>query len=156
MKALSIRQPWAWAILHAGKRIENRSRADGRMPTMCLYRGPLLIHASAGMTVADFVAARDFMLDRKLLRMPLPGRQDFVRGIVGVCNVVAHVEPTGAIRRSDGTLGAPPSDAREFLAWHIPGSYGLVLADVRPIPFVPFKGALGLFDVPDELVRGAL
>ena len=24
MKALSIRQPWAWAILHAGKDIENR------------------------------------------------------------------------------------------------------------------------------------
>lgn len=24
MKALSIRQPWAWLILHAGKDIENR------------------------------------------------------------------------------------------------------------------------------------
>ena len=32
-------QPWAWAILHGGKRIENRSR-----PTH--YRGPLAIHAS--------------------------------------------------------------------------------------------------------------
>lgn len=26
MKAISIRQPWAWAILHAGKRVENRTR----------------------------------------------------------------------------------------------------------------------------------
>ena len=24
MKALSIRQPWAYAILHMGKRVENR------------------------------------------------------------------------------------------------------------------------------------
>lgn len=38
MKALSINQPWAWAILHAGKDIENRS-----WPTK--YRGDVLIHA---------------------------------------------------------------------------------------------------------------
>ena len=24
MKALTIKQPWAWAIIHAGKDIENR------------------------------------------------------------------------------------------------------------------------------------
>ena len=39
MKALSIRQPWAWAIIHAGKDVENR-------PWGTRYRGPLLIHAS--------------------------------------------------------------------------------------------------------------
>ncbi len=38
MKALSVRQPWAWAIVQGLKRIENRS-----WPTR--YRGPLLIHA---------------------------------------------------------------------------------------------------------------
>jgi len=38
MKALSVQQPWAWAIVAGLKRIENRSR-----PTS--YRGPLLIHA---------------------------------------------------------------------------------------------------------------
>lgn len=38
MKALSVKQPWAWAIIHAGKDIEKRTwRTD--------YRGPLLIHA---------------------------------------------------------------------------------------------------------------
>lgn len=39
MKALSIRQPWAWMILHAGKDIENRE-----WPTR--FRGRVLIHAS--------------------------------------------------------------------------------------------------------------
>lgn len=40
MKALTVRQPWAWAILH-GKSPENRTHniAGG-------YRGPLAIHAS--------------------------------------------------------------------------------------------------------------
>lgn len=38
MKALSVCQPWAWAIIHGAKRIENRSWRTR-------YRGPLLIHA---------------------------------------------------------------------------------------------------------------
>lgn len=38
IKALTVIQPWAWAIIHGGKLVENRS-----WPTD--YRGPLLIHA---------------------------------------------------------------------------------------------------------------
>lgn len=38
MKALSIQQPWAWAIIHAGKDVENRT-----WPTQ--FRGRVLIHA---------------------------------------------------------------------------------------------------------------
>jgi hypothetical protein len=26
MRALTVRQPWAWAIVHGGKDIENRTR----------------------------------------------------------------------------------------------------------------------------------
>ncbi|HUI27943.1 MAG TPA: ASCH domain-containing protein [Candidatus Kryptonia bacterium] len=40
MKAITIKQPWAWAIIFAGKDIENRS-------WYLHYRGPLLIHAGA-------------------------------------------------------------------------------------------------------------
>ena len=40
MKALTIRQPWAWAILAGRKTVENRS-----YPTA--HRGPLLVHAGA-------------------------------------------------------------------------------------------------------------
>jgi hypothetical protein len=38
LRALSIRQPWAWAVAAGLKRVENRS---GRVS----YRGPLAIHA---------------------------------------------------------------------------------------------------------------
>ena len=46
--AISIRQPWAWAIFHAGKDIENR----GPMASKALFRPGLrvAIHASKGMT----------------------------------------------------------------------------------------------------------
>ncbi|HHY88739.1 MAG TPA: ASCH domain-containing protein, partial [Chloroflexi bacterium] len=38
MKALSVRQPWAWLIAQGYKTVENRTWATN-------YRGPLLIHA---------------------------------------------------------------------------------------------------------------
>lgn len=38
LKCLTVSQPYAWAIIHGAKRIENRT---WRTP----YRGPLLIHA---------------------------------------------------------------------------------------------------------------
>jgi hypothetical protein len=40
VQAISIQQPWAWAIVHAGKDVENRTWNTR-------YRGPLAIHASA-------------------------------------------------------------------------------------------------------------
>lgn len=39
MKALSIRQPWAWLIVNGYKDVENRTWHTR-------YRGPVLIHAS--------------------------------------------------------------------------------------------------------------
>jgi hypothetical protein len=38
VKALTVQQPWAWAIVHGGKDVENRTQAWS-------YRGPLAIHA---------------------------------------------------------------------------------------------------------------
>ena len=42
MKAITIRQPWAWAVVHAGKDIENRTWSPS-------HRGELAIHAAARM-----------------------------------------------------------------------------------------------------------
>jgi len=38
MKAILIRQPWAWLIVHGYKDVENRTWSTK-------YRGPILIHA---------------------------------------------------------------------------------------------------------------
>lgn len=40
VRAITVRQPWAWAIAHGGKTVENRSRGTK-------HRGTLLIHAGA-------------------------------------------------------------------------------------------------------------
>lgn len=43
MKALTVKQPWAWAIINGGKDVENRT-------TAWKYRGPLAIHAGMQMS----------------------------------------------------------------------------------------------------------
>ena len=43
MRALTVRQPWAWAIIHGGKDVENRVRSLGP------YRGPVAIHAGLAL-----------------------------------------------------------------------------------------------------------
>ncbi len=168
MKAITLTQPWAWSILSAGKRIENRSRSDGRMPDICRHRGPLLLHAAKGMRVADYIAACAFMVKHGLARakdspsideaLPVipPRLQDvgdemLPRGvIVGRCRAVGHMSP------AHGTLPCSNSDivlTEDDLRWWM-GGYALILADVEPTKWVPCRGMLGLWTPkPDVLAQ---
>lgn len=78
MKALSIQQPWAWAILHAGKNIENRT-------WQCGYRGPVLIHA--GKKYDDEGA--DWISSEFGLYVP---REVPLGGVVGRVDVVGYIQ----------------------------------------------------------------
>ena len=134
MKALSIHQPWAWAILQAGKTIENRT-------WQTRHRGPLLIHASKSRASYD----REMQLDWKALYgVDLPPWEELVTGaVVGMVDVVDCVSPTSsrAIRLNPWTEGP--------VCW--------VLANPRSLPQpVPFRGAQLLFEVPDEVISVAV
>jgi len=131
MKALSIRQPWAWCILHAGKRIENRN-----WPTNFL--GPIYLHASKGMTRAEYEEGLDLChaIGRKQL-LPegptMPSIKELPRGgIVGRARIVDCVASHAWL-----------SDDVE--PWFF-GPYGFLLDDVEPLPFYPCKGARGFFE----------
>lgn len=125
MKALSIRQPWAWLILHAGKDIENRDWATR-------FRGRVLVHASKGMTRAEYESADDSLWLRPDIE--LPAFEALERG-----GIVGSVEIADCVSESE-------SD------W-FSGKYGFVLRDPKVLPFTPFRGSLGFFDVEDELLR---
>lgn len=119
MKALSIRQPWAWLIVNGHKDIENRS-----WPTR--FRGPVLIHASKRMTREEY---HDAGLLCFRLGVPMPDFDELERGgIVGIATI------TGC---SDNSLSP----------WFF-GKFGFELADAKPMPFfMPCKGQLGFFNV---------
>lgn len=147
MKALSIRQPWVWAILNAGKRLENRDWKP-RNPGL-RFRGAFLIHASGGMTRAeyhDFVDTYRYIeLGHKDLSDPnhprfgrdthldVPPIEQLARG-----GIIASATIVDVISGSDSP-------------WFF-GPLALVLENVKPLPFIPLKGALGFFDVPPSIV----
>ena len=141
MKALSIRQPWAWAVTRAGKRIETRTAW-----TNSRYRGPLLIHAAKGMTRDEYDDAIDFMVeDAGVPRIITPHRESLIRGaIIGRCDVVDVIERGASeeeVKRKHG----------EQARWWM-GGFALVLDNVEHTRIVPFTGMLGFFEVPDDVV----
>lgn len=125
MKALSIRQPWAWLILQGFKPVENRTWET-------LYRGPLIIHASQGMTRAEYEECSEFLWTRPALRHichALPAPDEFHRGgIVGRADLVACT--------------------RAHESPFFTGPFGWVLQGACATEFQPCKGALGLFNAP--------
>jgi hypothetical protein len=135
MKALSVRSPWWWFILHGGKDIENRDWHTN-------FRGTVYLHAGKWFQLDE--VAGDSRTAVSIAKEH--GRHDVGGGFtyrelrdVGGC-IVGKIDIVGCVSES-----ASP--------WFF-GKYGFVLAN--PVAFeapIPFKGALGFFDVPDGVVR---
>jgi hypothetical protein len=127
VKALTIRQPWAWLILHGGKDIENRDWQTS-------FRGRMLVHAAKGMTRQEYENAIDPMWAQGGAVIEIPSLHDLVLG-----TIIGSVEVLGIVTSSESP-------------WFV-GTYGWQLAN--PITFlepIPYKGMLSLFDVPDHLL----
>lgn len=143
MRALSIRQPWAWAILHAGKRVENRG---WKAAPKFMIGESFLIHAAQGMTRAEYDDAIGFMEQIGVVRpgagspgLVRPRMEELVRGaIVGRARLVAagHGIVTGD-------------------RWAVAGAMHLSLGNVEEIAVpVRVRGALGFFEpLAPALVR---
>lgn len=119
--ALSVRQPWAWAIIHGGKVIENRSLGSIRAGNMT--PGKICIHAASGMKEDEYRYAH-WRLARHGVTCPRP--DDLVRSAI-----IGTVEVTEIITQSDS----------EWFG----GEAGLVLAHPQAIDPIPASGALGYF-----------
>jgi hypothetical protein len=141
IRGLTVRQPWAWAIIHGGKDVENRSRSLGQ------YRGPVAIHAGlaadpAGFDSLDVLVA--LMVDG-IGRAPSPQASKAARGaVLGIVDLV-DVHENEAYPWAD-----PPVPSCSDWAQH--GSLHLVLANPRPLSDpIPWRGRLGLWTVPPDL-----
>lgn len=149
MKALSLTQPWAWIILHLGKRIENRSRNLGN------YRGTLLLHASKGMTLREYFSAFEFVEAQfghdLASRIPDPKDPLLVRGaIVGACEVVNQCGP--GLRWAEPLPLTPRGLGNGIdTRWYM-GAHAYVFDQVRELTApTPCKGALGFWTPPADV-----
>jgi hypothetical protein len=145
MRAITVRQPWAWQIINQGKDVENRTRNIAGK-----YRGPIVIHASLK---PDMDA-----LARLPMRAPewVTAPRVFDYGVIlGVVDLVDVHEPY---------FGPDGYACRGLLdmcsQWAEPTGVHLVLANPRPIPLnqqPKCRGALGLWtpttDVVERLVE---
>jgi hypothetical protein len=146
VKIISVRQPWAWAIINAGKDIENRSWSTK-------VRGRVLIHASMKSTDDDYDACMDLV--------------DTIAPLGGICTGLAGRlgRRASAIHSSDARKGGIVGSVEivecvteSESPWFF-GPLGFVLRDPRPLPFIPLRGRLGFFDAPPEVlahIGGAL
>lgn len=136
MIALSIRQPWAWLIVNGFKKVENRTWLTN-------YRGPVLIHAGKKMTPADYDAAMLFVetcVHPDLVHQVPDMAELPLGGIVGVAKLFDCVTENLSPWFTGGAVNG--------------GGYGFVLTDAMPIPFLPWKGKQGFFNVDVDLVKG--
>lgn len=116
MKVLTVRQPWADAIVHGGKRCENRTWT----PPTALIGMRILIHAAKTPDRAAVLCRDQTWPDQR-----------------GVILAVATLTGYHAANATGPLCCAP---------WGNPDAYHWQLADVLALPEpVPAKGALGFW-----------
>jgi hypothetical protein len=164
MRAITVRQPWAWAIVHGGKDVENRTRNIAGA-----YRGPVAIHAGKTLDegAVDSLAFRQAWHEQY---MPQTIRDGFTepvleesydeeaswlqRGVLlGVVDLIdSHW--SGGDYAFDESGWTPCLHHHCYSqGWAMAGHQHLVLSNPRPlVEPIPYKGALGLWTLPDEVL----
>jgi hypothetical protein len=134
-RALSIRPQWIQAILHLGKRTENRDWPEG-------YAGLSVARKLVGETVylhASLGRRADYEAEAKRLAIP-PWREALRGALVATAKLEAVVGP----------------DDPQVDDWGDGSPVALILADVRTLAKpVPMSGKLGFFHVNVPAKSGA-
>jgi hypothetical protein len=154
MKALTVQQPWAWAIFN-GKNIENRTQ-------LWKYRGPLAIHAGKRWSerggnddrvlsafIADQVRTGLEPKYADMLRSGLLEEDlgDWYGAILGTVELV-DVHPDAGCCRPWGESAYVEHGGHERRQ-----IVHLVLENARPLAEpIPCTGALGLWTPPADII----
>ncbi len=143
-KAISIVEPWAAAVVFAGKDIENR-------PKRLRYRGPVAIHASKRWWPES--------LDKKI-RSGADGERTRLEDLIRLGRRRYGLDPFDPTETRGHIIGLGmlvDCVERSKSPWFEAGTnYGWVLAGVIPIKPIPRNGALGLWPCEFEYEPCAL
>jgi hypothetical protein len=122
---ISVRQPYAWAIISGIKNVENRDWSTN-------IRGRIYIHAGSNKTELEWGMENL----KKHRAKPLPAEDELIYGAI-----IGSVEIVDCVQKSRSQ-------------WYVPGTYGFVLANPiafdRPIPM---KANAKMQRVPDEFLK---
>lgn len=131
MKALSIKQPWAWAVCNLPepfrKNIENRTWNTK-------YRGEFLVHASKGFDDIGYNRMCRY-LSKLGYTGVIPTKKEFV---------------FGAIIGKTELIDALPASSNIWFE----GVWGFELANTVAFDNpIPYKGQLSFFNVEEEIIQ---
>jgi hypothetical protein len=163
MRAITVKQPWAWAIAVGAKTVENRSRPA---PWRSAVGERIAIHAGKGWDRAALSkgspmwelahATEAWRVTRDVAAaVPLASLVTYLvptfhwRGAVMATAVLADVHEATPVEqtcccRPWGIYAYEDGDTNP-LAWH------LVLRDIQPMKPILCPGALGLWTVPADV-----
>lgn len=148
MKALAIQQPWAWAVLHAGKNIENRDWTPNYPARKFAekFRGRFILHASTNsLSNRKWDEQWDGYCDTALKAWRAGTKPGAAHAVIPDADELIFGHLIGSVELAD-VVKAHPSP------WFF-GPIGLVLRDPRPFKTpIPFTGQRGFFDVSDEII----
>ena len=150
-----MRQPYAWAIMHGGKDVENRSRNIAGA-----YRGDIAITAAVqyapGRRGTHLIAGDvDFERDQsgflaRSARFAWPYRVPDYTGVV--LGVVHLADVHHAAWSRPGECWREHEYAPACSPWAEAGNWHLELGSPRPLRTpIPVRGRLGLWTLPDDI-----
>lgn len=138
MKALTVQQPWAWAIVHGGKDVENRTQAWS-------YRGPLAVHAGQRLSERGRESPLVVRAVGDAMRRDTVVRFDY-GAVIGVVDLV-DVHSSVTCIDAEGAMCSPWAEFQydEHGGRRRRDLVHLVLEHPRPLAEpIPCKGRLGL------------
>ena len=141
MKALTLAQPWAWAVFHADppKLVENRTRITS-------HRGPLAIHAGRRFSGRGW--GNPIIREQYRARVIEGGETTHFGAVLGIVNLV-DVHPDAGCCRPWGESEYIEASGRTRLA-----IVHLVFEDPKPLdpPLVDIRGREWLWNLDDRLL----
>ena len=146
LRILTVRQPYAWAIIHGGKDIENRSRNIAGT-----YRGPVAIHAALKGASFDAEHPELWPFDERHTTGVIIGIADLID--------VHHSESCAEYALIEK---APDYTAHRWMPscskWaDFDTAYHLKLANPRALANpISYRGGLGLRHLPDDITAQIL
>jgi hypothetical protein len=134
LRAVSVRQPWAWAIARGYQPVLNRAAGTS-------YRGPVAIHASFRVDLESF--------ESDVVRRAASAAWDPADPVAAIGGIVAVVGLAGMCAAA--ASGAPCGCGD----WASPGAYHWQLADPRPLRWpVLAVGQAGLWELTASVAGG--
>ena len=124
MRALSIRQPWAWLVVNGYKDIENRTWSAN-------FQGRIYVHAGQRMVADDYPGQREY-----IIRSGIVVPTHLARGAI-----IGEVTITGCLTDSDSPWFCGPYGftLEDPVAYETP---------------IPWRGQLGFFQVDIATFNG--